>query len=143
MEIFKASVSPPACAALALLFTMSAGFSNATEPAPFTSDGCSAFPDGTLEQQDLWLSCCHAHDHAYWMGGTYEEREQADRELQECVASIGEPEIGALMLMGVRVGGTPFLPTQFRWGYAWPYPRGYRALSAEERKQLEELSSGL
>ena len=32
---------------------------------PFTNDGCSAFPDGTLSQRTLWLQCCTAHDRAY------------------------------------------------------------------------------
>jgi hypothetical protein len=36
---------------------------------PFTSDGCSAFPDGTFAQQQLWLSCCERHDYDYWKGG--------------------------------------------------------------------------
>lgn len=43
------------------------------------------------------------------------------------------------MLAGVRVGGTPYLPTMFRWGYGWPYPRGYKALTDEERQQIEAL----
>jgi hypothetical protein len=40
--------------------------------APFTSDGCSVFPDGTALQQSLWLQCCRAHDYAYWKGGTHD-----------------------------------------------------------------------
>jgi hypothetical protein len=104
---------------------------------PFTSDGCSAFPDGTPEQQDLWLNCCVRHDHAYWKGGTYEERILADEALRECVAQVGEPEIAELMLLGVRVGGTPYLPTRFRWGYGWPFFRGYKPVSDEEQKQIE------
>nr|WP_255771538.1 FAD-binding oxidoreductase [Microbulbifer guangxiensis] len=109
--------------------------------APFTSDGCSAFPDGTLAQQALWLDCCTSHDYAYWKGGTDEERLQADRALQQCVAEVGEPEIAALMLAGVRVGGTPYLPTRFRWGYGWPFPRGYRPLSEAEWRQVEAVSA--
>ena len=105
---------------------------------PFESDGCSAFPDGTLEQQELWLGCCKAHDYAYWKGGSYEERVRADEALKDCVAQVGEPEIAELMLVGVRVGGTPYLPTKFRWGYGWPFFRGYKQLSEEERKQIEE-----
>jgi len=27
------------------------------------------------------------------------------------------------MFVGVRVGGTPYLPISFRWGYGWPYLR--------------------
>jgi len=105
---------------------------------PFTSDGCSVFPDGTLAQRQLWLSCCTAHDRAYWQGGTYEERLAADKALKLCVEKAGEAEIAFLMLTGVRVGGTPYLPMAFRWGYGWPYPRFYRALSAAERQQIKQ-----
>lgn len=106
--------------------------------APFTSDGCSSFPNGTLEQKELWLNCCEAHDYAYWKGGTADERVAADTELQACVAAVGEPEIASLMLAGVRVGGSPYLPTTFRWGYGWPYPRGYKALTNEELVQINK-----
>ncbi|WP_347329651.1 FAD-binding oxidoreductase [Marinimicrobium locisalis] len=106
-------------------------------PVPFTSDGCSAFPNGTLAQQTLWLECCTAHDLAYWQGGTYRERLAADRELLQCVRRAGEPGVAMMMLVGVRIGGTPYLPTRFRWGYGWPYPRGYRALSEKEKNQLD------
>ena len=102
------------------------------ELKPFTTDGCSAFPDGTLEENELWLACCTAHDNAYWKGGTYNDRQKADGELQVCVEGVGEPEISLLMLAGVRVGGSPFFPTIFRWGYGWSYPRLYGTLSDEE-----------
>ena len=103
---------------------------------PFTTDGCSAFPDGTLEHRELWLVCCTAHDLAYWQGGTSAERQQADQALHSCVARSGESEIAALMLAGVRAGGSPYFPTQFRWGYGWPYPRGYKALSDKEQERI-------
>ena len=106
---------------------------------PFTSDGCSSFPNGTPKQNDLWLSCCIAHDLAYWAGGTYEERLEADKELKGCVTSVGKKEVAELMMGGVRVGGTPYLPTRFRWGYGWPYPRGYKVLTDDERLQLEKM----
>lgn len=101
---------------------------------PFTTDGCSAFPDGTAIQNELWLACCTAHDFAYWQGGTYQERVNADLALKTCVEQVGEPAIATLMLAGVRVGGTPFLPTKFRWGYGWPYLRGYKAVTDEEKR---------
>ncbi|WP_350433421.1 hypothetical protein ABIS04_10260 [Shewanella sp. H8] len=107
---------------------------------PFTSDGCSAFPDGTFEQGELWLACCQKHDYAYWKGGTFEERLASDKALRTCVTKVGQPEIALLMLAGVRVGGTPYLPTTFRWGYGWPYPRDYGPLTKEEQKQVEQLS---
>ena len=107
---------------------------------PFTTDGCSAFPEGTLEQQELWMPCCVEHDRAYWLGGSYQQRLDADEALKECVNRVGEPEIALLMLTGVRVGGSPYWITEYRWGYGWPYwdgfwPRGYKALEGEELEQ--------
>lgn len=116
------------------------GAVTAAEIAPFTSDGCSAFPDGTIDQNQLWLNCCTEHDRTYWMGGTREDRGIADQVLKDCVASVGHPHIAELMLAGVRVGGTPYLPTRFRWGYGWPYPRGYEPLSDELRRRLIKQS---
>jgi hypothetical protein len=110
---------------------------------PFTTDGCSVFPDGTSEQKTLWLPCCTAHDYAYWRGGTSEERLVADQELQQCVAKLGKPQIAKLMFAGVRVGGSPYLPMPFRWGYGWPYPRFYKALTPEERRQIDYQESDL
>ncbi|MGY8869593.1 MAG: hypothetical protein ACKVJE_04045 [Pseudomonadales bacterium] len=110
---------------------------------PFTSDGCSAFPDGTFEQKELWLSCCTAHDYSYWQGGTYEERLIADKQLRQCVAKVGKPKIASLMLAGVRVGGSPYFPTSFRWGYGWSYPRFYKALTTAEKKQINTMSNDL
>lgn len=112
----------------------------ASELRPFTSDGCSSFPDGTLKHKDLWIECCTAHDYAYWKGGTYTEREDADKELRRCISAVGNPEIALLMLAGVRIGGTPYLPTMFRWGYGWPYPRGYTALSNDDISQINALT---
>ncbi|MCW8126383.1 FAD-binding oxidoreductase [Microbulbifer halophilus] len=118
----------------AALLALPAG---AADLKPFTTDGCSAFPDGTAEERELWLDCCIAHDLAYWKGGTYAERLAADRELELCVADQGKPELGRLMRAGVRVGGSPFLPTSFRWGYGWNYPRFYGPLSENERARVE------
>lgn len=107
---------------------------------PFISDGCSVFPDGTLVQKNLWLACCQQHDFDYWKGGTYQQRLVSDTRLNICVTQVGEPIIAALMLAGVRVGGTPYLPTKFRWGYGWRYPRLYGALSKDELAQVAKLS---
>ena len=121
-----------------LLFFISF-YVNAENIKPFTSDGCSSFPDGTFEHNQLWLSCCTAHDYAYWQGGTYQERLVADKALQQCVAKVGEPHIANLMLAGVRVGGSPYLPTSFRWGYGWSYPRWYKVLTDAEQKQIKAM----
>ncbi|WP_285764304.1 FAD-binding oxidoreductase [Biformimicrobium ophioploci] len=128
------------------LLVLGCAQASAVEIKPFTSDGCSAFPDGTLEQKELWLDCCRAHDYAYWKGGTFRQRLEADEALEACVAQTGEEEIALLMLAGVRVGGTPFLPTEFRWGYGWPFLRGYKALTQEEleaiRRSEAEIRTG-
>ncbi|WP_374514879.1 hypothetical protein [Niveibacterium sp.] len=119
-----------------LLGGLFASVASADNIKPFTTDGCSSFPDGTPWQQTLWLDCCVKHDIAYWIGGTKDDRVAADEALEQCVAAVGEPEIAKLMLAGVRVGGTPYFPTTYRWGYGWSYPRGYGALSREEAEQV-------
>ncbi len=85
-------------------------------PHAFKSDGCSCWPDGE------WLKCCVKHDLLYWMGGTGEERKNADLELRKCVTEKGHPILGQVMLLGVRVGGVWWIPTPFRWGFGWNYP---------------------
>ena len=129
---------------LLLSFLMLSDTATADEIKPFSSDGCSAFPEGTFKQKELWLTCCTAHDLDYWMGGTYEQRRQSDFRLKQCVESVGEPLIAKAMLAGVRVGGSPYWPSTFRWGYGWPYPRGYKALSLDEmelvRNKLKDVT---
>lgn len=127
---------------LFLLLLLSAS-SYADGLKPFVSDGCSAFPDGTLKQKELWLSCCQNHDYAYWKGGTKEQRLEADRELEVCVSKVGNPKIALLMLAGVRVGGVPYLPTEFRWGYGWPYPKFYEPLTHEELQEVKKSTKDL
>lgn len=133
-------------ASLLLIFFIFSQSVQAATLKPFTTDGCSLFPEGTPAQQSLWLNCCVAHDRAYWLGGSYEARQTADDALAACVAEVGEPEIALLMLKGVRAGGSPFWPTAFRWGYGWPYlegwkPRGYKMPDANEKKQIEQMST--
>lgn len=104
----------------------------------FTTDGCSLFPDGTFSNQQLWQACCTRHDIRYWQGGTWQQRQQADRELQACVAKMGQPGIANIMLGGVRVGGSPFWPTSYRWGYGWGYLRGYKPLNEQEQQSVNK-----
>ncbi|WP_114326287.1 hypothetical protein [Candidatus Colwellia aromaticivorans] len=125
------------------ILLLASAFLQADTLKPFTSDGCSAFPDGTFDQKNLWLECCQQHDYDYWQGGTYQQRLVSDKQLKACVTQVGEPTIAALMLAGVRVGGTPYLPTSFRWGYGWGHPRLYGALSIKELAQVAELSTHL
>ncbi len=65
----------------------------------FVTDGCSASPDGS------WVECCIEHDFAYWCGGPYEERVEADRVLGACVAEKGYGTFhGAITELGVKIG---------------------------------------
>ena len=110
---------------------------------PFTTDGCSVFPDGTWEDRKLFLNCCTLHDFAYWQGGTVDQRLNADYQFSQCISNIGQPELAQLMLIGVRVGGSPYWPTPFRWGYGWPYPKGYGKLNANELQQIKLLTPAI
>lgn len=113
-----------------------------TQPAPFTTDGCSLFPDRALVGSADWCDCCLAHDLAYWRGGTEAQRLDADRELRACVArKTGNHALAETMFVGVRTGGRPQLNTPFRWGYGWPYGRGYRAVTDAEAAALDALET--
>lgn len=124
------------------LFSMIAACQFSKPIKPYTTDGCSTFPEGTRQHRDLWHQCCTVHDQKYWVGGSYDERLQADLELRSCVQSVGEPAIAELMLAGVRVGGSPWWPSTFRWGYGWPYTHGYRALTPDELEQVRTQKQG-
>ena len=108
------------------------------ELKPFTTDGCSAFPDGTANENAKWIECCIEHDFAYWKGGTQQQRENADNKLKQCVDELGEKNISIIMHIGVRFGGSPFYPTWYRWGYGWPYLRGYQPLTQSEKAQITQ-----
>ncbi|MGD9417589.1 MAG: FAD-binding oxidoreductase [Verrucomicrobiota bacterium JB025] len=112
-----------------------------TYPKSFTTDGCSAFPDGTPSDPTAWRHHCVEHDRAYWAGGTREQRREADRNLANRITADGRPIVGTLTWLGTRVGGHPLLPTPWRWGYAWKYGRGYHALSETDRAALEATHS--
>lgn len=108
--------------------------------APFSSDGCSLFPDSSIITNDDWCDCCFQHDIAYWRGGTKEQREQADLQLKQCVlAKSGDETLATLMYEGVRFGGSPYFYNWYRWGYGWSYDRKYAALTEEERARADEL----
>ena len=88
-------------------------------PNSFTTDGCTLSPDGT------WQSCCVDHDMVYWCGGSSAARCLADEKFRSCIAAKGGGATASIMYWGVRLGGNPWLPTYWRWGYGWSWPRGY------------------
>lgn len=105
--------------------------------APFTTDGCSLFPDGTFSNKMLWLDCCIEHDIAYWKGGTEEDRRNADLMLKDCICEkTGDGYLAQTVYDAVRLWGSPIFPTWYRWGYGWPYGRPYGTLTREEASQV-------
>lgn len=108
--------------------------------APFTTDGCSLFPDRSLLGKTDWCDCCLAHDLAYWRGGTEDERLRADQTLRACVEQkTRNHALAEAMYLGVRAGGGPQINSPFRWGYGWPYGRGYQPLDDSESAAVWEL----
>lgn len=109
------------------------------ELRPFTSDGCSLFPDRAFFSDADWCECCVEHDRAYWRGGSRKERKAADKALQTCIASKTDSDALAwLMYRGVRIGGTPYLYSWFRWGYGWKGLRGYEPLDEAEAAEADK-----
>ncbi|MEE9354805.1 MAG: hypothetical protein V3U75_04370 [Methylococcaceae bacterium] len=122
------------------LLMIVAASAKAGDIKPFTSDGCSLSPDGTILKRDLWLACCVAHDKAYWQGGTRKEKRTADLKFKQCLTNkTGNPVLSNTMYFAVRLGGSAFFPTWYRWGYGWGYGRGYKKLAPAEKKQSTEM----
>lgn len=89
---------------------------------PFSTDGCSSFPNGYGSGQ--WLNCCELHDIEYWLGlGGAQGKETADHNFHVCLAKKGHEFLSWLMPFGVRLGEpinfTQVFKTPFRWGYGW------------------------
>ncbi|MEZ5345419.1 MAG: hypothetical protein R2681_07685 [Pyrinomonadaceae bacterium] len=104
-------------------------------PPGFKSDGCTAYPDGNYRE------CCEAHDLDYFKGGSFSERHDSDKRLYRCVKAKGgwKNKINApLMYLGVRVFGTAWLPTPFRWGFGKKKIK--RAKEQAEREAAAESS---
>ena len=101
----------------------------------FTTDGCTRWFD------DSWVACCIVHDISYWCGGSEQDRKEADRELKQCVNSKMNM-MGNILYVGVKLGGHPWLPTPWRWGYGWDdWPKSYEkpGASLPVKKLIEKL----
>lgn len=55
-------------------------------------------------------------------------RAEADEQLERCVAETYGSWMGKAMKCGVRVGGHPWVPAYWRWGYGHAYPAPYYGL---------------
>lgn len=130
-RVYRACV--PLIVALCLVGCRSAPGPQPLEP--FSTDGCSMFPDGRI------LACCTDHDIDYWQGGSAERRRTVDRQFRYCVEQVsGSPAFAEIAYRSVRVGGNPHLPPAAGWGYGWPFGRGYEPLS---RKEIERVRQAL
>jgi len=139
MPAFTRANVVPILSALLVAFIVY-GCSSESELRPFTSDGCSMFPDASVISGADWCSCCFEHDIAYWQGGTAAERETADRALESCVAQkTGDAAFARLMYTGVRAGGSPYFYNWYRWGYGWGYERKYQSLTPAEQSRAGDL----
>ena len=105
---------------------------------PFSSDGCSLWPEGTSTNPGLWIHCCFYHDIAYWIGGSRSARKKADKKFKSCVKKEHK-QAAELMYLGARKFGGPKIATNYRWGYGWTYGRGYLKLSQQEKKFADGL----
>jgi len=107
---------------------------------PFSSDGCSLFPDRSLIDKEDWGECCFEHDKAYWQGGTEDDRKLADKRFKDCILEKTQDKtLADMMYIGVRFGGSPNFPTWYRWGYGWNYRRNYAPLSEAEKEMARIL----
>jgi hypothetical protein len=90
--------------------------------SPFTSDGCSLFPDKDYLSGASWCGCCVEHDYAYWKGGSDADRLAADLANEDCIIKrTGDTTVAHMVFRANRAGGSKHYPTWYRWGYGWPY----------------------
>jgi hypothetical protein len=83
-------------------------------PSGKLSDGCTLIPDGDIRP------CCLIHDQEYYRGGTRVERRDSDNKLYDCIREkkgFRHKLFAPFIWLGVRIGGLPFFPTSFRWGF--------------------------
>lgn len=126
-----------------IIVLLLASASQANELKPFTTDGCSMWIDGPLEQPNLWRHCCVAHDLDYWKGGSKEQRKKSDEDIQACVKEAQGPGMANYIYTNVRWGGSPYWMSSYRWGYGWDYfdgllPRGYKIPTPEEERLIDQ-----
>ncbi len=109
---------------------------------PFFSDGCSSAPDGIpgASEKRQWTDCCVQHDTKYWAGGSKEDKNKADANLEKCMQQKGYPNVAEFYKFFVKKFGGPNSYSSYRWGYGWNYARSYATLSAAEKMQIDNLN---
>jgi len=91
-------------------------------PKEFTTDSCTLWLNSIFKND--FTDICIEHDIEYWKGGSAEDRKHADVILRDKINSK-MPLMGDVMYLGARLFGHPLIPTPWRWGYVFEYPRTY------------------
>ena len=98
-------------------------------PFKFIWDGCSG---GISALTNLFFmkvdwqdgKGCLTHDYAYWRGGSFAMKKKADTDLYDHIISLGHSKIYAYVVwIAIALGGMPFIPAPWRWGYGYPFPQ--------------------
>lgn len=112
--------------------------------APFKTDYCTNYPEGTKTHPELWKHCCLIHDLNFWAGGSTQNRNKSDQNLKNCIHQSGAPITAWMMFLGVRIGSlSPIKYSNKKWGHGWKNRSPYQLLSVDEINLIEtELASG-
>lgn len=99
---------------------------------PFVSNGCSvpsAFENSNYDD------CCYVHDYRYWVGGTLEDKRNADVKLANCMREKGAANFTADAWEYLfREHGMD------AWQSYWEPRRDLTPLTDEERAEVKKMS---
>jgi hypothetical protein len=89
----------------------------------FETDGCSGYISyiwtEVLGREPFLRDCCVEHDKLYWMGEG--SRLEADLGIYRCIRDLGYPGLATIFFLGIRIGGSEYLPFSWRWRYRKPW----------------------
>jgi len=90
---------------------------------PFESDGCSLIEPiyRAFGMVPPGREHCVEHDKEYWTGGTFSQLVGSNLRLGMRVAEGGHPILGIVRALSTMIGGLPFLPFPWRWGFGHRY----------------------
>lgn len=124
-------------ALIALAFLVTGYMANAAGSAKvvrqFCTDGCSNV--GGLNSK--YLACCVLHDYAYYVGGSADERMNADSNLRMCMQRVDSKSFWPIFRPGIfEMGVSAF--GDVAWGSAWGGSRefNFEELSKDERAEI-------
>jgi hypothetical protein len=129
---------------LPLLFFIQFTLAQTSQVAPFETDYCTNYPEGTKEKPDQWKHCCLVHDMYFWAGGNKQNRYDADLELKSCIEATGAIHQSKIMYYAVRIGSySPIKYSKKKWNHGWTQRGSFQTLSVEDIRSIEkELLSG-